>query len=148
LIHGGCSRGTTHLKDNAGRRRQDAKPEDKIEPNHEGERQVDENYHQEYARDCAPAEPVAWQAFRLVSAAEPQRDSGGRQYDAAYEQHRPGDKGQWEAEEALHKMHGRLSDASGLAYGGMLSGASGITVKQLVHIFCRLMQRHNSHTGG
>jgi hypothetical protein len=45
-------------------------------------------------------------------------------------------------------MHDRLSDASGLAYGGMLSGASGTTVKPLVRIFCWLMQRHNSHTGG
>jgi hypothetical protein len=39
--------GTAHLKGNAGRRHQQTKPEEKIEPNHEGDRQVDENYRQE-----------------------------------------------------------------------------------------------------
>ena len=80
-------KGTAYLKDNASRLRHDAKPEGTVEPKDDCERQVKEDLHQEYARKCAPAEPVVWQTDRLVRAAEPEHDEWGDYHEAADERH-------------------------------------------------------------
>ena len=118
-------KGTAYLKDNASRLRHDAKPEGTVEPKDDCERQVKEDLHQEYARKCAPAEPVVWYADRLARAAEPQHCRGGEHHDAKPEgePHRANceDAGH-HYDDALHKMHERRSDAS-LANGAVLNVA-------------------------